>query len=74
VSTLNALVELFLADHVQVKRKPATADHYRHDLRKWVLLVCGPQLDGSEQAFALMWWICRACWLGDKALNSDRLA
>jgi Arm DNA-binding domain len=28
-STLTELADLFLADHIQAKRKPATADHYR---------------------------------------------
>jgi integrase len=36
-STLNELADLFLADHIQAKRKPATADHYRHILKKVVL-------------------------------------
>jgi integrase len=44
-STLNELADLFLADHIQAKRKPATADHYRHILKKLVL----PEL-GSRKA------------------------
>jgi integrase len=36
-STLNELADLFLADHIQAKRKPATAGHYRHILKKVVL-------------------------------------
>jgi integrase len=36
-ATLNELAGLFLADHVAAKRKPATADHYRHILEKLVL-------------------------------------
>jgi integrase len=40
-STLNELAALFLADHVEAKRKPATADHYRHILNKLVLPELG---------------------------------
>ena len=40
-ATLNELAGLFLADHVAAKRKPATADHYRHILEKLVLPSIG---------------------------------
>ena len=40
-ATLNELAGLFLADHVVPKRKPATADHYRHILEKLVLPSLG---------------------------------
>lgn len=40
-STLRELSDLFLADHVEAKRKPATADHYRHILEKLVVPELG---------------------------------
>jgi hypothetical protein len=44
-STLRELAEIFLADHVEAKRKPSTAAHYRSLLEKVVL----PEL-GSRKA------------------------
>jgi integrase len=44
-ATLKELADLFLAEHVEAKRKPATALHYRHVLEKRVL----PEL-GSRKA------------------------
>lgn len=40
-ATLKELADLFLADHVAAKRKPATADHYKHILEKLVLSSLG---------------------------------
>jgi hypothetical protein len=40
-ATLNELADLFLVDHVEAKRKPATADHYRLILQKHVLPSLG---------------------------------
>ena len=40
-ATLNELASLFLVDHVASKRKPATADHYRHLFQKLVLPSLG---------------------------------
>ena len=40
-ATLKELADLFLADHVAAKRKPATADHYKHILEKLVLPSLG---------------------------------
>jgi integrase len=44
-STLREVAQLFLAEHVQAKRKPSTAAHYRLILEKFVL----PEL-GSRKA------------------------
>jgi integrase len=44
-STLTEVAELFLAEHVEAKRKPTTAAHYRLILKKFVL----PEL-GSRKA------------------------
>jgi integrase len=40
-STLNELAKIFLSEHVEAKRKPATADHYRYMLDKLVLPELG---------------------------------
>jgi integrase len=40
-ATLKELADLFLADHVAAKRKPATAEHYKHILEKMVLPSLG---------------------------------
>jgi integrase len=40
-ATLRELADLFLADHISPKRKPATGDHYRHMLEKVVLPALG---------------------------------
>jgi integrase len=40
-ASLKELADLFLADHAEAKRKPATADHYRHILEKAVLPSLG---------------------------------
>jgi integrase len=40
-ATLQELADLFLADHVAAKRKPATSDHYGHILKKLVLPALG---------------------------------
>jgi integrase len=40
-ATLKELADLFLADHVAAKRKPATADHYKVILEKHVLPTLG---------------------------------
>jgi hypothetical protein len=43
-STLRELAEIFLAEHVEAKRKPSTATHYRSLLEKVVL----PELGGRK--------------------------
>jgi hypothetical protein len=40
-STLKELAEIFLAEHVEAKRKPATAVRYRHILERLVLPELG---------------------------------
>jgi integrase len=40
-ATLKEFAELFFADHVTTKRKPATADHYRHILQNHLLPSLG---------------------------------
>jgi integrase len=42
--TLKELAELFLSEHVEAKRKPATASHYRDILQRIVL----PELGGRQ--------------------------
>jgi integrase len=40
-ATLKEIADLFLSEHVVTKRKPTTADHYRHILEKLVLPALG---------------------------------
>jgi hypothetical protein len=53
-STLREVAEIFLAEHVEPKRKPTTAEHYRSLLEKFVLPELGSrkveQVTSSELA------------------------
>jgi integrase len=65
--TLNELAAMFLAQHVETKRKPATVDQYRHVLERFVLPALGSRKANKVTAADIARLHAKAWAPGDQA-------